>query len=143
MFQYKRLSIVLVTVFLIYGCSFYKIQKRIITVPGNADIEIKLKIAEEVAIQVWESGLLHRSVKEKYPDLSPAQYEGLFVKWHKFTYKPIIGKNKETQISVQIVVGIRYKGKINDAEGIVLLCKDIMETKLFKKIKASGDLPDR
>ena len=104
------------------ACTFSYSSQRSVEIPGNAPVAEKLNTAQDIATQVWNSGIKAR-IRESFPELTPEQAEGLGLRWNVTTFKSFTGKNQEAQTSVVIQCVFSHPGNVKSADQIVQECE--------------------
>jgi len=118
----RRLQSTVLVLVLAVACTVSYSSQRSVEIPGDSPVAEKLNTAKDIAAQVWNSGIKTR-IRERFPELTQEQADGLGLHWNVMTFKSFTGKNREAQTSVVIQCIFSHRGDVKSADQIVQECE--------------------
>lgn len=112
------------------GCHFkFKHAARArVLLQGHQSATERMIIAKRAAVAVWDKGELKRKVAARFPNLTPADLGGLYMKADDARVREA-GKAREI---VSILVFFQYTDKVSDPQRVADYCKSLLEKQLAR-----------
>ena len=117
------------------ACSRISTVAEGVYIPGDAPVDEKLAIAQAIGKEVWEGGLTQR-VHERFPELTPDELAGVFLRWETISVTPVTGEG-QAGTGVRVRTGIQHRGGVDNAQAIAKLCADAVEEAVRSRTGAS------
>jgi hypothetical protein len=115
----------------VVACNYSVSKQRSIEVPGDAPIEEKIHIAERVASSLISSGL-HAKVRERFPEASAAQLEGLDIRWQTFRGTQFSTEGSEPFDRFYVQCSITLPRSEDSTDEILEYCSELLREELDK-----------
>ena len=103
-------------------------------IPGDAPVDQKLATAQDIGKEVWEGGITQR-VHERFPELTPDELSGVFLRWETISVTPVTSESQPTT-GVRIRAGIQHRGTVKNARAIAKLCADTVAEAIRRRTGA-------
>lgn len=112
------------------GCHFkFKHAARAqVTLQGHQSGTERMIIARRVAVALWDHGALKKRIADHFPDLTPADLNGLYMKADD-------QRVREGGAAIQVVrvlIFFQYTKKISDPQRVADYCKRLLEKQLAR-----------
>jgi len=104
-----------------------KSERRVVELP-KTDTRTSLSTCESIVRNLAENGLSQR-LHEKFPKLTDAQLNGIFMTWNEGQF--------QTGKSVFIMTGINYQGDMDQAKDVA----DFLESEAKKAVESYFEKP--
>lgn len=119
----KTLPIILLVTLIFSACiQVNKIERRVVELP-KTDPRTSLSTCESIVRDLVAGGLSQR-VRDKFPQLTEAQLNGIFMTWNEGQF--------QTGKSVFIMTGINNQGGLNQAKDVA----DFLESEAKKAVES-------
>jgi hypothetical protein len=125
----------LLTVCCLLACHRITTVAEGVYIPGDAPVEEKLAIAQSIGREVWEGGLAEQ-VRARFPELTPDQLAGVFLRWETISVTPVAGSG-QAGTGVRIRTGIQHRGIVDHAQPIAKLCADTVAEAVRRRTGAT------
>jgi hypothetical protein len=119
----QTLPIILLLTLIFSAClQVNKTERRVVELP-KTDPRTSIATCESIVRDLVAGGLSQR-VRDKFPQLTEAQLNGIFMTWNEGQF--------QTGKSVFIMTGINYQGDMNQAKDVA----DFLESEAKKAIES-------
>ena len=118
------------------GCSFGITNNAAVEVPGDLPVEEKARLAQAIASEVWEAGLMG-SVLEQFPTVAEEDLSQFGIRSNVMTFNSVTDDDEGAQTTVHIQCSLRHGGGMSEAQEIVDFC----ERKVREAMRARGIEP--
>jgi hypothetical protein len=129
----RALTAVFLAGLFVVACSYSVSKQRSIEVPGDAPIEEKVRIAEQVASSLISPGL-HAKVKARFPEVSAAQLENLAIRWQTFKGTQFSTEGSEPFDKFYIQCSITLPKSEDSTDEILEYCRQLLRVELDKAL---------
>lgn len=121
--HYLRIILLITLGVVSNGCSMTYTQRDSVVIPGDATGEEKVRIAQRIATQVWESGIQAEATAE-FPNLTAQELQGLAIRWNVITSKSLGGGDEGVKSTVSVECSHTSGEPSEISKAIVAFCKE-------------------